>query len=755
MFKTLFFKILPVFWVVVFVSVAAFASPSIPTDYSVYPHLDRVEYLDGETFAVEAFSLWGNDHFAVANEVSGLNIYRIDGDQVVHIGVGGALGSERDVVVDGWLAYVATGSQGLSQMSLAVPEAPFETAAVDLPGTATRVEVSATHAFVACGTGGLAIVDITQSGALYLVGSYGNEVTAVSLDGTRLAIVNDGRVEILDVSIPAVPVHLGTYVPDNGATNYINAAILGNVAYAGSTGQVERLDVSDPMAITATDVFDLNGPYHLYGSRLEVEGAELLVAGAGYLGILDFASGTILRETKQVGDIADAAIIAGKVAAITDERLEIYQDGLHANAEPVGVFNYGGIMSIKGILEEDILFGQAITSNPILVAMEIGGDGETLWTLDLEMPGGGFRDHASLGSTIVVLNSSGMLRVVNASRYGAVLRGSLVLPDFLVASSYQALAFLDASTLVVLDKGPDELPFAIRVVDISDPDLPAQIESYPLTIPYASGVLVAGSLVMGAGGDRVEIFDATDRTSLQFLDVFMIGDYSSRILARDSYLYTMHQGASNTLFGSEYLTTWDISNPLNPLATDRRAMAKASELVLEGNWAYQKSTGLILDLSDPAHPAPAGNFSLPNPSVNQNTDVVASREYIVTGWFGNSTNGFVHFLPAHLGTGEISAVEQEIPAVGPELVLQAVPNPFNPRVTFQFDLPVASHTQLEIYDLRGRLVADLGSRLREAGPHRVVWEGKDAGGRNLPSGVYLARISTFEGSASKKIVLAR
>ena len=89
------------------------------------------------------------------------------------------------------------------------------------------------------------------------------------------------------------------------------------------------------------------------------------------------------------------------------------------------------------------------------------------------------------------------------------------------------------------------------------------------------------------------------------------------------------------------------------------------------------------------------------------------------------------------------------------MTLQAVPNPFNPRVTFRFELAVESHTRLEIFDLRGRRVADLGSRVRQAGAHSVTWDGDDTDGRNLPSGVYLARISTPESSASRKIVLAR
>jgi flagellar hook assembly protein FlgD len=62
---------------------------------------------------------------------------------------------------------------------------------------------------------------------------------------------------------------------------------------------------------------------------------------------------------------------------------------------------------------------------------------------------------------------------------------------------------------------------------------------------------------------------------------------------------------------------------------------------------------------------------------------------------------------------------------------------------------------LEIFDLRGRRVADLGEKLRQAGPHTMTWDGMDRQGRDLPSGVYLARVRTAEGSVARKIVLAR
>ena len=76
---------------------------------------------------------------------------------------------------------------------------------------------------------------------------------------------------------------------------------------------------------------------------------------------------------------------------------------------------------------------------------------------------------------------------------------------------------------------------------------------------------------------------------------------------------------------------------------------------------------------------------------------------------------------------------------------QNYPNPFNPSTTLQFDLPMATDIHIVVYDLLGREVVRLVDRNLEAGYHSVIWNGKTAAGRDVPSGIYIAlmRTSTF------------
>ncbi|UCH62149.1 MAG: T9SS type A sorting domain-containing protein [Fidelibacterota bacterium] len=86
---------------------------------------------------------------------------------------------------------------------------------------------------------------------------------------------------------------------------------------------------------------------------------------------------------------------------------------------------------------------------------------------------------------------------------------------------------------------------------------------------------------------------------------------------------------------------------------------------------------------------------------------------------------------------------------------QNYPNPFNPTTTLRFDLPEASEVYLVIYDLLGRQLVQLVDGRRDAGYHRIVWDGRDDRGRELPTGLYIARMVTPEFTRSVKLVLLK
>jgi len=71
------------------------------------------------------------------------------------------------------------------------------------------------------------------------------------------------------------------------------------------------------------------------------------------------------------------------------------------------------------------------------------------------------------------------------------------------------------------------------------------------------------------------------------------------------------------------------------------------------------------------------------------------------------------------------------------------PNPFNPSTVIEYTVPAAQDAamvRLAVYTMAGRLVHVLVNGLRASGLHRVRWDGTDAAGTLVASGVYLYRL---------------
>lgn len=89
------------------------------------------------------------------------------------------------------------------------------------------------------------------------------------------------------------------------------------------------------------------------------------------------------------------------------------------------------------------------------------------------------------------------------------------------------------------------------------------------------------------------------------------------------------------------------------------------------------------------------------------------------------------------------------------IVRRIFPNPFNPTATIDFETSRDGHVELQVLDLRGRLVATITKGVRPAGQHRCTWNGRDASGRAVASGVYGARLVAPGGTAVSTMVLVR
>ena len=108
-----------------------------------------------------------------------------------------------------------------------------------------------------------------------------------------------------------------------------------------------------------------------------------------------------------------------------------------------------------------------------------------------------------------------------------------------------------------------------------------------------------------------------------------------------------------------------------------------------------------------------------------------------------------HLLTVRMGQ-QIEAA-QEPPEAPIEYRLDnAYPNPFNASTTIRFSLREAGLVRLDVYNLSGQLVAELGQGIVESGEHTVEWNGS-----GQASGLYFLRMQAGEFSSQMKLVLLK
>jgi hypothetical protein len=118
-------------------------------------------------------------------------------------------------------------------------------------------------------------------------------------------------------------------------------------------------------------------------------------------------------------------------------------------------------------------------------------------------------------------------------------------------------------------------------------------------------------------------------------------------------------------------------------------------------------------------------------------------------------------LAIHTRAGEqirSPIVEVITPPLRP-ILGQNYPNPFaatsGAKTRIEFSLAAASRAVLGIYDVTGRLVARLDQGIRDAGKHTAEWDGRDARGRAVESGVYFYRLEGEVRIGPRQLLLIR
>jgi hypothetical protein len=81
------------------------------------------------------------------------------------------------------------------------------------------------------------------------------------------------------------------------------------------------------------------------------------------------------------------------------------------------------------------------------------------------------------------------------------------------------------------------------------------------------------------------------------------------------------------------------------------------------------------------------------------------------------------------------------------------PNPSRGAVRIRYQLLAPEKVGIDIFDMQGRNIRSWPLSQKTAGTYEILWQTSDAGGKAVPAGTYICRVTTSKGTISKMMIL--
>ncbi len=551
--------------------------------------------------------------------------------------------SGSDIKVTDRYAYIADGLNGLSIVDILDKRNPVPVFSEQFDRFyPRRVVVQGAYAYVANRNyPKIVILDISDPENIRKMGELplASNPEGVFIHGNHLYIAGgtDGLI-IADVSEPTSPKIIGSLKGKNVTdVFYLNGFVFG----IGGTS-FYSFDVKNPASpVLKKELSVLSNP-----QRLTVRGKGAYVAdGSGGLKVINLndPANPVFSNSYSTGDSVKGVVLSGKRVFLAEENsgLRILEVN---NIENPTVFNLKGNFKISGITNAIAMTGSYV----YLLSASSG-----IWVIDVSNPSNdlycpgssgckGFyelnnRENKDLftdGTMIYIAQDYSGLEVYEIASPTIPVKKGLIKGSFkshIVDSGY--LFASDSSSLKSYDVINPENPVmkanyeplnspnsvaisgnyiytseytsrGIQIFDVTDPSVLNWIPNFSFNFGSATNISVFGRTIFLSQSSSVKILDFT--TPYDIVLVSTISEINTqRVVQQGNYIYL-----PNWQFG---LAIYDIRDKSKPAKVSNFPTKRAITAVdVRGDFAYlaAESDGLlILDITNPASPVQIGSFS--------------------------------------------------------------------------------------------------------------------------------------------------
>jgi hypothetical protein len=510
----------------------------------------------------------------------------------------------------------------------------------DTPDFAGNVDVAGDYVYVADGTSGLTIIDVSDPTHPTLAGSYDPGVVSdvcVRGDHAFVTMGDYAYIGVMDISDPTNPLLVGSTPISN---NLRALDVSGNYAYiVGYLLGLIVVDISDPS--NPVNHGGLGSPFYS-AYDVVVSGDHAYVAdGANGLRVVDISAplSPSLVATYDTPGVARDVSLSGDYLFLADNETGVLVLDIGNPASPSSVGAYDTPGTAMGVaVAGDFAYVADIDAG--IHVLDISDPTAPVYLYSHDTPGSAY-DLAISGDRAYVADGGSGLAVIHiADPVGPFEAGLYDTPvgalgldiagDYAYVADYTSFQVIDISDPTspvhageVVEMGPIEVAVSgdyafvttlngeMQAYDISNPTAPYLAGACDTTaMGNLWGIAVAGDYAFVGDDDSyksgVHVIDIGDPTAPSYVGRYATMDLVDGVAVCGDYVYAANEHAG--------LLVLDVSDPENPDSVAACDTGDATGVCIAGDYAYVADFGSgfkVIDISDPTNPTIAGSCDTP------------------------------------------------------------------------------------------------------------------------------------------------
>ncbi|MCF7824113.1 MAG: T9SS type A sorting domain-containing protein [Candidatus Marinimicrobia bacterium] len=640
-------------------------------------------------------------------------------------------------VIDGKTYCLVSGSS-LNIVDVTNPITPSLTASMSLAGYGEGLAVSGTYAYIAAGSSGMQVINISNPASpdsvTTVAGSGSGYAEGINVSSPYAYLGNGANVTIYDINTPETPSIVGTYE----GTDWVQDAVgRGNYLYVCEWGVgVDVVDISNPASPTFVTTFSnpknadimFDGDFGYIASR---------DGGLTVIDVSSPAAPTLVNTFTTQGTLRKVSYGAITISStVTGHIFTAEVSGLGAvdvSSAATGM-DYSARIAVTPPAE-GIAYSALVMGTKAYVPYGSAG----MRILDVTNPGA----MTELGHFTLGTNSRKVVVKDNIAFLADKSFGVFVLDVTDPGNIDSLTSFADAAAQDIGISG-DYVYAAVRdlgiaVIDASTANAPTLVTH--LSSFWGEGVAVDGNVMAQSTWDKIYFYDITNPAAPVMADSLILVTGTGEFGISGDYAY---------IHDFDTLRVIDISDLSNVVEVGKAFTGGSWDgtAFVEADIAYVncESNGIkMFDVSDKTAPTEIGHWD--GVATARNIFVLAGTVYVAEKEGGLSIYGssFVAVEPAGYLPRNFT-------------LSQNFPNPFNPSTVIEYGIPEAlgsSDVRLEVFNVLGQSVQTLVNQKQLSGTYRVRWDGHNNAGKQQVGGVYIYRLTVGQQTLTNKMILLK